>query len=99
MGGCEHAALDDAARSFRLGKMPSIWPSRPSFCYWAPWAQFFMVEIVYLGSYNVFTCNTLIFTHLGDREWVDGEGCCWMTSSQLGRYELRNRWMVGGGLE
>jgi len=27
MGGCEHAALDDAARSFRFGKMPSIWTS------------------------------------------------------------------------
>jgi hypothetical protein len=31
MGGCECAALDDAARSFRFGKMPSIWPSRPGF--------------------------------------------------------------------
>ena len=30
MGGCEHATLDDAARSFRFGKMPSIWPSRCS---------------------------------------------------------------------
>jgi len=31
-----------------------------------------MVEIVYLGRYNVFTCYTLIFTHLGDQEWLDG---------------------------
>jgi len=31
MGGCEHAALDDAARSIHFGKMPSIWPSWPSF--------------------------------------------------------------------
>jgi len=31
MGGCEHAALDDAARSFRFGKMPSIWPSCAGF--------------------------------------------------------------------
>jgi hypothetical protein len=29
MDGCECAALDDAARSFRFGKMPSIWPSWP----------------------------------------------------------------------
>jgi len=36
------------------------------FCCWAPWAQSFIIEIVYLGSYNVFTCNTPIFTHLGD---------------------------------
>ena len=79
MGGCECAALDDAAHSFRFGKMPSIWPSWPGFCCWAPWAQLFMVEIVYLCSYNVFTHNTLIFTRLGDQEWMDGEGCCWMT--------------------
>jgi hypothetical protein len=31
MGGCERAALDDAARSFHFGKMPSIWPSWPGF--------------------------------------------------------------------
>jgi len=31
MGGCERAALDDAARSFRFGKIPSIWPSWPCF--------------------------------------------------------------------
>ena len=49
------------------------------FCCWAPWARLFIVEIVYLGSYNVFARNTLIFTRLGDQEWVDGEGCCWMT--------------------
>ena len=61
MGGCECAALDDTAHSFRFGKMPSIWPSWPVFCCWAPWARFFMVEIVYLGSYNVFTCNTPVF--------------------------------------
>jgi hypothetical protein len=53
------------------------------YCCWATWAQFFMVEIVYLGSYNVFTRNTLIFMCLGDQEWMDGEGCCWMT---FGRY-------------
>ena len=74
MGGCEPAALDDATHSFHFGKMPSIWPS-PSFCCWAPWARFFMVEIMYLGSYNVFTCNKLVFTRLGDWEWMDGEGC------------------------
>ena len=73
MGGCERAALDDVVRSFRFGKIPSIWPS------WAPWARFFMVEIVYLCSYNVFTCNTLIFMCLGDQVWMDGAGCCWMT--------------------
>ena len=38
-----------------------------------------MVEVMYLGSYNVFTCNTLIFTCLGDQEWMDSEGYCWMT--------------------
>ena len=68
MGGCERTALDDAACSFRFGKIPSIWPSWPGFCCWAPWARFFMVEIMYLGSYNVFGCNTLIFVCLGDRE-------------------------------
>ena len=57
MDGCEHAALDDTACSFCFGKMPSIWPSWPGFCCWAPWAQIFIAEIVYLGSYNVFTCN------------------------------------------
>ena len=31
MDGCEGAALDDAARSFRFGNMPSIWPSWPGF--------------------------------------------------------------------
>lgn len=36
-----------------------------------------MVEIVHLGSYNIFTRNVLIFTRLGDREWMDGEGCHW----------------------
>ena len=34
---------------------------------------------MYLGRYNVFTHNILIFTHLGDQEWMDGKGCCWMT--------------------
>ena len=68
MGGCERTALDDAACSFCFGKIPSIWPSWPGFCCWAPWARFFMVEIMYLGSYNVFGCNTLIFVCLGDRE-------------------------------
>jgi hypothetical protein len=34
-----------------------------------------MVKIVYLGRYNVFTRNTLIFTCLGVQEWMDGEGC------------------------
>ena len=66
MGGCKHVASDDAACSFRFGNMPSIWPSGPGFCCWAPWAQFFMVEIVYLSSYNEFSCNRLIFVHLGD---------------------------------
>ena len=31
MGGCERAALDDAACSFHFGKTPSIWPSRAGF--------------------------------------------------------------------
>ena len=31
MDGCECAALDDAACSFRFGNMPSIWPSWPGF--------------------------------------------------------------------
>jgi len=31
MDGCEHAALDDAAHSFRFWNMPSIWPSWPGF--------------------------------------------------------------------
>jgi len=62
------------------------------FCCWAPWVQFFMVKIVYLGSYNVFTHNTLIFTCLGDQEWMDGEGCCWMTSSQLGSVSYWTHW-------
>ena len=51
------------------------------FCCWAPWTQFFMTEIVYSGSYNVFKRNTLIFMCLGHREWMDGEGCIWMTTS------------------
>jgi hypothetical protein len=32
-----------------------------------------MVEIMHLGSYNVFTDNTLIFMRLGDQEWMDGK--------------------------
>ena len=31
MGGCQYAALDDAARSFCFGKMPSIWLAWPVF--------------------------------------------------------------------
>ena len=81
IGGCECAALDDAARSIRFGKMPSIWPSWSGFLLWAPWTRFFMVEIVYSGSYNVFKHNTLIFTHLGHQEWMDGKGCIWIMPS------------------
>ena len=69
MDGCERAALDDAACSFRFGKMPSIL----AFVAWffaAPWARLFMVEIrlqqkkkfivVYIwlfktGTYSIFT--------------------------------------------
>ena len=55
-----------------------------------------MVEIVYLGSYNVFTHNKLIFTRLGNWEWMDGEGCCWMTTSKLGRYlQIERRFLLG----
>ena len=93
MGGCEHAALDDAAHSFRFGKMPSI---GLVFCCGAPWAWFFTVEILYLDSYIVFMHNTLDFMCLGDWEWMDGERCCWMTSSQLGRYsQTRLRFLLG----
>ena len=65
MGECKCAALNDAVCFFHFRKMPSIWPSWPVFCCWAPWARFFMVKIVYLGRYNVFTYNTLIFICLG----------------------------------
>jgi hypothetical protein len=59
---------------------------------WAPWARFFMVEIVYLGSYDVFKSNTLIFMHLRDWEWMDGKGCCWMTTSKLGSSSYWTHW-------
>jgi len=38
MGGCEHAALDDTARSFCFENMPSIWPF---------WARFMLLGSVF----------------------------------------------------
>jgi len=45
MGGCEPAALDDAARSFRFGKMPSIWPSWPFFAAGLPGLDFSQLKM------------------------------------------------------
>jgi len=39
---------------------------------------------MYSSRYNLFTYNLMFYLGLASREWVDGLGCIWMTTSILG---------------
>jgi hypothetical protein len=55
------------------------------FCCWARWARIFIEKKKYYSKYSKFTYNLLFSKCLGRREWVDGVGSVWMTTSQLGK--------------
>jgi hypothetical protein len=55
------------------------------FCSWARWARIFIKKNVYCSNYSVFTYNLLCSKCIGRREWMDGVGSVWMTTSQLGK--------------
>ena len=55
------------------------------FCSWAHWARFFIEKNMYCRKYSIITYNLLFFKCLSRREWVDGVGSVWMTTSQLGK--------------
>jgi hypothetical protein len=59
--------------------------ARARFCSWACWARIFIEKNVYRSKYSIFTYILLFFKCLGGREWMDGEGSVWMTTSQLGK--------------
>jgi hypothetical protein len=51
----------------------------------AHWAPFCIEKNVYCSKYSIITCNIPFSKCLGRREWMDGVGWVWMTTSQLGK--------------
>jgi len=56
------------------------------FCSWARWARIFIEKKMYCSKYSIFTYNLLFYKCLARREWMDGVGSVWMTTSQLGKH-------------
>jgi hypothetical protein len=59
--------------------------ARARFCSWARCARFFIEKKVHNSKYSTFTYNPVFSKYMGTREWMDGAGSVWMTTSQLGK--------------
>ena len=85
---------EEAGERFHGAKLINSFPIRQAvpvglawarFCCWARWDRIFIEKNVYCSTYSIFIYNILFYQCLSRREWMDGVGSVWMTTSQLGK--------------